>query len=226
MTRPSLPALAGQLAAGHFIRVVNFHSTPTDSAADLERELIRYAELFSPVTLDDLDRYVDSGRWHHDRPGLIPVFYEGFRNGITVAAPLLDALGLTGWFAIPTGFIDCDTDHQEAFARSHWIRLADEDQHGGRIAMSWDEVAALSERHVIMAHTARHEGYETVHTAEDLEREVAEPKRRIDAVTGRPTPGFVWLHGTSWGNRELYDRAVREAGYRYVFSNTMIHRIG
>jgi peptidoglycan/xylan/chitin deacetylase (PgdA/CDA1 family) len=225
MTRPSLEAAAGQLAAGHFIRVVNYHSTPRSGAEALERELARYAEQFAPVTLEALDRYVDTGTWSGDRPGFLPVFYEGYRNSVDVAAPLLDRLGLTGWFPIATSFVDCPPEHQEAFARSHWIALVEEDTRGGRIAMDWDEVGALAERHVVLGHTAHHEGYDTVFTDEDLEREVAEPARRIEAATGRPTPGFVWLHGSSWGHQPRHDQAVRDAGYRYLFSNTMIHRI-
>lgn len=225
MTRPTLTEARRQLADGHFIRVVNYHSTPRSDAARFERELRAFADDYAPVTLDDLDRYTDSGTWHLDRPGLIPVFYEGYRNSHSVAAPLLDELGLTGWFPIATGFIDCDPEHQEAFARAHWIALVDEDQTGERIAMDWDEVGELAERHVILAHTASHEGYDTVFTDDDLEREVIEPGRRILDATGRPAAGFVWLHGSSYGHQPRHDRAVRDAGYRYLFSNTMIHRL-
>ncbi len=225
MTRPALSEAVRQLTEGHFLRVVNYHSTPRSDAAELEQELRRFAEIYAPVTLDDLDRYVDTGTWHLDRPGLIPVFYEGYRNSYSVAAPLLHELGLTGWFPIATAFVDCDPAHQEAFARAHWIALVEEDQTGGRIAMDWNEVRELAARHVILAHTASHEGYDTVFTDADLHREVVEPGRRILEMTGRPAAGFVWLHGSSFGHQERHDHAVRDAGYRYQFSNTMIHRI-
>ena len=225
MTKPSIDAAAAQLERGHFIRVVNYHSTPRVAADELEQELTRFAQLYAPVTLADLDRYVDTGSWHKDRPGLIPVFYEGYRNSATIAGPILDSLGLTGWFPIATSFLDCDPAHQEAFARAHWIALVEEDQRGGRIAMSWDEVRTLAERHVILAHTAHHEGFDTVFTDDDLQREVIDSGRRITDETGTLPAGFVWLHGSSYGHQERHDRAVREAGYRYQFSNTMIHRI-
>ncbi len=225
MTKPSLATTRAQYEAGHFIRVVNYHSTPRSDAAELERELAGFARDYAPVTLADLDRFVESGVWHLDRPGLIPVFYEGYRNSATVAAPLCERFGLTGWFPIATSFVDCDPEHQESFARSHWISLVEEDTHGGRIAMNWDEVAELSRRHVVFPHTAHHEGFDTVLDEADVRREVVESKAALEAVTGQPAPAFVWLHGSSYGQSPMHDRAVREAGYRYQFSNTMIHRI-
>lgn len=210
---------------GRLIRVVNYHNTPHATADVLSRELAEYAEHFSSVTLEDLDALFETGEWHKDKPGFLPVFYEGYRNSATVAAPACDRLGLTGWFPVATGFIDTPVEHQEAYARSHSIGLVEEDARGGRIAMSWDEVAELSRRHVVTPHTASHAGLESVLDENDLEREVFEPKRRLEAVTGQTAPAFVWLHGSSFGRSPLHDDAVVAAGYRYQISNTMIQRL-
>ncbi|WP_061016019.1 polysaccharide deacetylase family protein [Microbacterium sp. CCH5-D1] len=225
MTKPSFDVQREQLSNGHFIRVVNYHSTPRGARAELEKELAGFARDYAPVTLEDLDRLFDTGTWHKDKPGLIPVFYEGYRNSISVAAPLCDEYGLTGWFPIATSFVDCDPEHQEAFARAHWISLVEEDTRGGRIAMSWDEVAEVSKRHVVFPHTAHHEGFDTTLSDEDILREVVESKAQLEAVTGQEAPAFVWLHGSSYGQSPRHDQAVKDAGYRYQFANTMIHRV-
>lgn len=225
MTRPSFDVQREQLANGHFIRVVNYHSTPRSARAELEKELAGFARDYAAVTLDDLDRLFDTGQWHKDKPGLIPVFYEGYRNSVSVAAPLCEEYGLTGWFPIATSFVDCDPAEQEAFARSHWISLVEEDTNGGRIAMSWDEVADVSKRHVVFPHTAHHEGLDTVLSDEDIRREVANSKAQLEAVTGQEAPAFVWLHGSSYGQSPRHDQAIKDAGYRYQFANTMIHRV-
>lgn len=225
MTLPALSSTLERYRRGAFIRVVNYHSTPRASRDELARELAGFARDYAPVTLDDLDRLFETGEWRHDKPGLIPVFYEGYRNSATVAAPLCDELGLTGWFPIATSFVDCDPDHQEAFARAHWISLVEEDTRGGRIAMNWDEVAELSRHHVVFPHTAHHEGFDTVLSDADIEREVVGSKTALEAVTGQEAPAFVWLHGSSHGQSPRHDAAVRDAGYRYQFANTMIHRL-
>ena len=225
MTGPTFSQTCTSYERGQYVRVVNYHSTPVSRAPSLRAELEQYANHFVAVTLDDLDRFFDTGRWHADRPGIMPVFYEGYRNSVEVAAPICDDLGLTGWFPIATAFVDCAPEAQESFARSHWIALADEDKRGGRIAMDWDEVRDLARRHVVIPHTAHHEGFDTVVTDEDLRREVVEPKERIEAVTGAVAPAFVWLHGSPYGLSPAHDRAVREAGYRYQLGNTAITRI-
>jgi len=225
MTVPAFDTQREQLRGGHLIRVVNYHSTPHGARDELARELAGFARDYAPVTLADLDRLFETGTWHKEKPGLIPVFYEGYRNSATVAAPLCDELGLTGWFPIATSFVDCDPEYQEAFARAHWISLVEEDTNGGRIAMNWDEVAGLSRRHVVFPHTAHHLGFDNVLSEADLEREVVESKRQLEAVTGQPSPAFVWLHGSSYGQSPRHDAAVKDAGYRYQCANTMIHRV-
>src|SRR6218665_3043805 len=106
MTRPSSTVQREQLRRGPFMRVVNYHSTPPRAHPELARGLPGPARDYAPVPLDDLDRLFETGPWHKDKPGLIPVFYEGYRNSATVAAPLCDQFGLTGWFPIATSFVE------------------------------------------------------------------------------------------------------------------------
>lgn len=214
------------LEAGQFIRLVNYHNTPESQADSLREELTLLSSRFDTVTVADLDAFYGTGHWPTDRPVFIPVFYEGYRNSAEVAAPICDELGITGWFPICTGFVECPPAEQEFYARSHYIGLVEEELSYDRLAMTWDDVAALSERHVVTPHTAAHVGINDTATDADLDREVFEPKRRMDAVTGQSAPAFVWLHGSAYGLSERHDTAVRKAGYRYQIGNTMIHRIG
>ncbi|GJF34613.1 hypothetical protein KNE206_73130 [Kitasatospora sp. NE20-6] len=217
---------ARAFAEGRFLRVVNYHNTPAADGEQLEAELAAYAERYAPVGLDDLDRFRTTGLWHKDRPGLIPVFYEGYRNNAEVAAPLAEKAGLTAWFFIATGFLDVPVAEQYDFAEAHEIDLVPEDVRGERLAMTWDQVAALGERHVVTPHTACHEETANIVTPEDFEREIFAPKRRMDAVTGQSAACFAFLRGTSRGHSADHDAALRDAGYRYLFSNTMVQHLG
>lgn len=222
----SLQAHRAAFDRGHFLRVVNWHNTPATAADSLRRELAEYARVFSAVTLADLDRFYETGRWHLPRPGFLPVFYEGYRNSAEVAAPILEELGLTGWFFVCTGFLDTPPPQQEAYARAHSIGLVPEDLDRARpIAMTWDQVRDLSRNHVVTPHTASHESVGWIRTEDDVQREIVGPKQRMDAVTGQDSACFAWLEGTHYGHDPVNDEAVRRAGYRYVFSNTMIQRL-
>lgn len=213
------------LAGGRFLRVVNYHNTPASNAPAVHRELERLRDRFDPVTLDDLDGFFATGRWPTSRPGLLPVFYEGYRNSAQVAAPACEDTGFVGWFPVCTGFVDCPVAEQEIFARSHLIDLVPEEVTGVRLALSRDEIGLLAQRHVVFPHTASHSGIADVTADEDFEREVFEPKRVLDHITGQDSAAFVWLHGSPWGGHPRHDRAVLDAGYRYQFSNTMLQRL-
>lgn len=214
------------IAAGHFVWLTNYHNTPASQANELRTELTALSEHFDSVSLADLDQFYETGSWPGSRPAFLPVFYEGYRNSATVAGPICDELGITAWFPICTGFVDCPPAEQEYYARSHSIGLVGEELADDRLAMTWDEVADLAQRHVVTPHTASHAGINDVATDDDLEREVVAPKRALDAATGQSAPAFVWLHGTAYGLSGRHDAAVRAAGYRYQISNTMFQRIG
>ncbi len=213
------------IEAGHFVRLVNYHNTPASQGPALRAELAALSKRFDTVTLGDLDTFFATGHWQTTRRVFIPVFYEGYRNSAEVAAPICDELGITGWFPICTGFVDCPATEQEYFARAHYIGLVPEELSHHRLAMTWDDVAALSERHVVTPHTSSHVGINDTSTRADLEREVYQPKRRMDSATGQSAAAFAWLHGSAWGLSERHDAAVHDAGYRYLISNTMLHRI-
>ena len=225
--RMTFSAHGDAVRAGRFVRVVNYHNTPLSGREALRDELAGYASRFASIGLDDLDEFYATGRWRPGGPGFLPVFYEGYRNNFEVAAAVCDELGITGWFMICTGFVECPVPEQEAFARAHWIGLVPEElaRRGERLAMTWAEIAQLSRRHVVAPHTASHGSVADVVTQDDIEREIVEPKRRMDAVTGQSAPAFAWMLGSPWGVSERHDRAIQRAGYRFHISNTMIHRI-
>lgn len=213
------------VAGGSYVRIVNYHNTVHSGRAALREELARYAQDYRPLRPADLDAFFESGGWPDGRPGFLPVFYEGFRNAYEVAAPVCEELGIVGWFAVVTGFVDCPPAEQELFARSHLIRMAPEEVGAERLAMTWDEVADLANWHVVFPHTASHETVGDCVSEQDICREVVDPKARLDAVTGQDSAAFVWRGGSPYGSRTAHDDALLEAGYRYLVSNTMIQRI-
>lgn len=213
------------VAAGRFVRVLNFHNTGEAARGPLHAELSELARSFTSLTPADLDALWTTGSWPDDRPAFIPVFYEGYRNNAEVAAPICDELGITAWFFVCTGFVDCPPAEQEQFARSHWIELLPAELGRDRLAMTWDQVGDLAQRHVVTPHTASHDGIAEIVTDDDLEREIVAPKRRLDALTGQDSPAMAYLWGSPYGASARHDAAVREAGYRWVFSNTMVQRV-
>ncbi len=222
MSVTDLSSHRAALAGGAFVRVVNWHNTPERGRARLRAELVAYLRDHRPVVPDDLDRLFETGRWGHDRPGLLVAFYDGYRNGATVAAPVCDGLGVTAWFMPPTGFLDTPAPEQQAYAAAHDIGVVAEEREQARIAMTWDELSVIGERHVVAAHTAHHTTLDDVVTAEDVEREVLGPIRRITEVTGRTPPAQVFRYGRPHAADSPGWQAAARAGVRYALSNTAV----
>ena len=225
---PPLAEVTAAFVAGRLLRVVNHHSTPERLADRVAAELADYAARYTPLSAAGLaDAF--AGRWPAsvaERPAVVLAFFDGFANNARVAAPVLDRLGAPGWFHLVTGFLDAPTDQQPDLARRYRIRVAPEEvERGERLAMTWDEVAALAARHEVGAHTATHAAAASVTTAADLEREVTTPLRRVAEVTGRPAAAVAWYGGTPYDPGHPGDRAARDAGVPFLVSGLGYQRL-
>ncbi len=215
------------LRAGHLLHVVNWHVTAPGARgrAELERVLTAHLAELDPVRPEHLDAWFATGTWPLPRPGFVPAFYDGYREHAEVAAPVCDALGITAWFLPPTGFLDTPPHRQRAFCAAHDIDLPDDPHPDGRLAMTWDELAAIAAQHVVVAHTATHARPEHVRDAASAERELVEPRRRLQEVSGQAVDVVVWRGGLPDDPADPAFRAVRAAGYRYLLSATKVQRL-
>ena len=102
---------------GAYIRVLNYHSALRCDAARLEAQLAALAQRYASVTLEDLDRFFETGRWHKERPGLIPAVFEGFRDGFDILAPLLERYGFGAGFISSAIFSVCRCPGRKRMAR-------------------------------------------------------------------------------------------------------------
>jgi peptidoglycan/xylan/chitin deacetylase (PgdA/CDA1 family) len=212
------------LVKGSYIRTINFHNTPLVKKDLYERQLAFCQPYFSSVSQADLDSFFSTGAWHKDKPGLIPVFYEGYRNNFDVAAPLAEKYGFVGWFFVPSAFPSVPVAEQRTFAEAHHIGTVEE-YDDGRIAMTWDELRELDKKHVIACHTKHHERLTPDSPDVLLRQEIIESKRELEQQLGHEVSSFAWLYGSEYGVNAKADSYVREAGYRYLFSNFKIQKL-
>lgn len=199
-----------------YVRVVNYHGTPTEHAASFERQLAFYAEHFSPVTPGDLERFFQDRSWVAPKPGLVISFDDGLRTNHDVAAPLLERYGFTGWFFVPVAFIDEPVETQVRFAHEHLIQI-DETPPDGRVAMSWPELRALAKHHTVGCHTRTHLRLEPRVAPNLLEDEIITARVDLEARIGRRVDAFCWVGGEEHTYSAEAARVVRRGGYRYGF---------
>jgi peptidoglycan/xylan/chitin deacetylase (PgdA/CDA1 family) len=221
------------LAEGRYVRAVNFHATPRRVAGGFEEQISRLAEGFAPVSHDDLVGLVARGEWPHDRPGVVINFFDGFRDNYEVAAPVLDRLGLIGWFFLISGWISSRPEDQRAFANSHLMNLPSDDRdlpEDGRLALSPQEIEDLARRgHVIASHTHDHTtaspAFAPDLSPEALAREVAGSKKILEGLAGGPVRALAWREGTPLAADRRADAALAAAGYELLFANHAVQQI-
>ena len=197
-------------------RALNYHDVPVRLAGAFEAQLGYFARHFVSVGPSELAE-LQSGRWPHPKPGLLLTFDDGLRSHAEVVAPLLEKYGFSGWFNVPVGFVDAKPAEQKAFARSHRIGFRASDCPEDRIAMSWAELRRLDGSHTICCHTWNHRRLSAELTPVELELEIGEAKRRLEAELGHQVRGFAWVGGEEWAySRAAADR-IRAAGFELSF---------
>ncbi len=214
------------LVAGRVLRVVNFHHTPERDADAIRAQLSWFAERFVPATAADVHRLLTTGSWPHDRPGIAVALYDGFLSAARVAVPICEDLGLTAWLYPVTDLLDADVDRQREIMADRDFGVSPEDLASGqRLAMTWDELADLAERHVVLGHTDDHVTAASVTTDADVERRVRTPLRHLRERLGRDVAGWAWAGGTPLGDGPG-DRALADEGVPLLVSNAFVERIG
>jgi peptidoglycan/xylan/chitin deacetylase (PgdA/CDA1 family) len=205
--------LAVQSRMGRYIRALNYHDVPHDSAPAFEAQLAFYARHFEPVGLPQLLAFL-SGDWKPQRPGLLLSFDDGLRTHAQVAAPLLERYGFPGWFAVPAAFPDAVVRNHAEFMRSRHVGYRPDDFADGRPLMDWEDLRRLDARHVICCHSMNHRRLAAGLSDAERRNEIAEAKQRLEAGLGHEVPVFVWVGGEDWSYSAQAARAIRDAGFR------------
>jgi peptidoglycan/xylan/chitin deacetylase (PgdA/CDA1 family) len=160
-------------------------------------------------------------------------FFDGSRDNFEVAAPILERVGLIGWFFVVSGWVATPPEDQHSFAVRHSIQLPRDGRNwpaDGRLALSPGEVGALAEQgHVVASHT-RHHATASPEFAPDLspeplEREVAGSRRELERMAGREVRALAWREGTSLGTNARADQALSNADYEFLFTNHAVQQV-
>lgn len=190
-----------------YIRAVNYHITPANTADNFRRHLEFYARYFDNVTPADLDACL-KGQRVAQKPGLLISFDDGCRSNYDFAAPLLEEFGFTGWFFVSTGRISAS---RPADAMRATIDPAED-------FMCWAEIGELADRnHVVGCHTHSHVRLSDGLSAEQLDDEIVMSKARLEAGLGRTVDAFCWVGGEEGSYGAQAARTIRTANYRYAF---------
>lgn len=199
-----------------YLRAVCYHATPPASNDSFARQLDYFAAHFESVDEEKLARFLD-GTLAQTKPLLIISFDDGMFNNYEVAAPLLEARNLVGWFFIPADLPSIPTEDQPTFFLEHQIQIPPTD--GYPLAMQWEHIQNLASRgHVIGCHTKSHMRMQGDVDDATMQQEIFAAKQHIEAHLGQPVESFAWVGGEPQTyNKKAYN-AVVDAGFSFIFT--------
>jgi len=201
----------------NYIRALNYHDTPEKYSRNFEQQLTFYKKHFSPVSIQDLQLFLDTGVWQKQKPGLIISFDDGLQTNYKVAKPLLEKYGFIGWFFIPPGFIETRPEKQNHFAQYHNISPTLNSNSNKRIAMSWDELSDLNKKHIIGCHTFTHHRMNIKDSDDILKKEIIDSKLLMEKRLNSEIKIFCWVGGEEHSYTKKAAKYINKAGYHYSF---------
>ncbi|XNJ91970.1 polysaccharide deacetylase family protein [Vibrio cyclitrophicus] len=206
------------LSKNKLIYVVNYHDTPQRLSANFEEQLKFYQKNFRNIDSNSLDEFFEeSDVKSYSKPGIIISFDDGLASNMEVASPLLEKYGFTGWFFIPTGFVECNTKEQRIFLEANSIAFSKGTTAEQRLAMNWDEVKYLNKNHVIGCHTKSHCRLNADLENEIIVEEISASKIHLETVLGEPVNVFCWVGGEEWSYSHKASEEIKKNNYKYSF---------
>jgi peptidoglycan/xylan/chitin deacetylase (PgdA/CDA1 family) len=208
------------------IRIVYYHDVPPSAAGHFNRQLQMLRRHYVPAGPAELSALLATGHWPHPRPGIIVSFDDGLRSHAEVAAPLLEAHGMTGWFFVPTDLVLLEPAEQPAAAKRAAVLHACDTARDPRVFLTVAEVRSLATRHVVGCHTDTHVRLRESLDAAALQREIPIAQALLAQLAGRPVDSFAWVGG----EEPAYGRAAARqvaACFRLAFTtNSRLVRAG
>jgi peptidoglycan/xylan/chitin deacetylase (PgdA/CDA1 family) len=202
--------------ASRRIPILSFHRVATlrpehwmtVSPQVFERLMRALQRRYRIVSLAEVDRLLASGA--DVEPTTAISFDDAYGCNHTHAVPVLRELGIPATFFVSSAFVDSDTPFP------HDVRRGFHDLPSFTSAQLRDMAGdALFE---IGSHSVSHIDFSARPPAATIERELAESRRALEAITGRPVRRFAVPFGQRPHCTAEVVAASREAGYERVYS--------
>jgi peptidoglycan/xylan/chitin deacetylase (PgdA/CDA1 family) len=179
-----------------FIRAVNYHEINKPWVESFEKHIEFYSTRFVNVTYEDLTKFLDTGKWPHDKPGLIITFDDGSTTHLEAAAPILEKYGFTGWFFVPSGWV---IEKNGVKGEKPWFVKEIE-------VLTHEQLKRLDEKHIIGCHTDTHCRLSADVPPDKMRGEILDSRKEMETLLGHPVRLFSW----TGGEESAYSRAAAD----------------
>ena len=217
--------LALGLRTGRAFRLINFHATPRIKAEHYRREIGACAGNYTSLTAPLLHQVMAGGAMP-EKPMLLPILFEGFRDNYDVILPILEEFEFKSRFFVPSHFLNVPARHQRIFAARHSLEYGPDEYVGERIALNWTELRDAHARgHLVACHSRNHTALHPDTPDDVLQDEIVTAKQELEDGLGAEVDTFCYLYGAEYGLNPRADALLIQAGFRYLFSNFRLQKL-
>ncbi len=199
-----------------FIRAVNYHEINPPWIENFERQMQFYSQHFVDVNEQALTDFLDSGKWLHDKPGLMITFDDGSATHLTAAAPILEKYGFTGWFFVPSGWVI-----ERGGVKTEKPAFIDDIE-----VLTHAQLKELDKKHIIGCHTYTHCRLTADVPAEKLRAETVEAKKDLEGLLGHEIKSFCWVGGEEETYNDKAAELIRDHYELAFMTNSAVVRPG
>ena len=204
------------------IKIINYHNFYENDLINFEKQInfiLKYYEICNYKKFKD---FFYNTKNVYTKPLIIFSFDDGLVSHYKFVAPILKKYGITGWFFIPTKFIESDLDKEnlknnfngaiESLFPKKLIKTINRD------FMNWDEVNnLLYENHVIGSHTHDHIRLLDNLPIKIINDQIILSKNIIESKTKVKLSLFCWVGGEEYSYGESTYKTIIQ-NYEYAFS--------
>jgi peptidoglycan/xylan/chitin deacetylase (PgdA/CDA1 family) len=200
--------------------VVAVHETPVSLESRFRQQLEWVSQYFTIASLQTFAELWEKPlrSQNQRKPPILFTFDDGRESNYTVAAPMLESFGGRGVFFVVPAFAECVDDAAIAFYRSRINpdSKPEEETWEDHKPMSPSQIRELASRgHAIGNHTLTHERLVGL-SPEQLDREIGDSARRLNAWTNQPVDAFAWTFG--WNAIDPAAWSVIRRHHRFCFA--------
>lgn len=208
------------LKHGGYQRTLHYHNTPEKFRELYERQLSYISSRYHTVTPEMAQKRLLTGEGD-GRKELVIGLFDGYRNQYEVLYPILERLGLTGWFLLVTDFLDTSGQEQGQKLDFYSMQYLPGEYADKRYAMSWEEAREIGGHHTLVNHSATHFRLEKDTDAMTLKYEIEKSHKRIVEMTGVCPKCFSWLYGAMMKDNLCAARMLKELDYHFLIGSEL-----
>ena len=184
--------------SNNYIRIINYHSVPSDSSAQFEKQIRWFKKHFEFCTKEKLVQFLSGKTGFYEKPGVLLTFDDGFLDNFSVAYPILQRFGVKAMFMISTELVgknNAGTQNMDYMTADQIIQL-------------------FRDGNEICSHTATHHRMSALDSPEILQYEIVQSKQWLEDLLQYPIDIFCWVGGEENTYTAEASHVVRE-NYRY-----------